>query len=67
VSGRTPRRQPPFVTGVEAAGVVEAIGAGVTGPSCGRQGRYRDPLPHAFAERVAVSAWRTVAGIAARS
>jgi NADPH:quinone reductase-like Zn-dependent oxidoreductase len=30
VSGRTPRRQPPFIPGVEAAGVVEAVGADVT-------------------------------------
>ena len=60
VSGRTPRRQPPFVPGVEAAGVVEAVGAGVTDHRAGDRVVYWDPLPRAFAELVAVPAWRAV-------
>lgn len=60
VSGRTPRRQPPFVPGVEAAGIVEAVGAGVTDHRAGDRVVYWDPLPRAFAERVAVPAWRAV-------
>jgi len=60
VSGRTPRRQPPFVPGVEAAGIVEAVGAGVTDHRAGDRVVYWDPLPRAFAELVAVPAWRAV-------
>ena len=60
VSGRTPRRQPPFVPGVEAAGSVAAVGAGVTDPRPGDRVVYWDPLPRAFAELVAVPAWRAV-------
>ena len=60
VSGRTPRRQPPFIPGVEAAGVVEAVGAGVTDHRTGDRVAYWDPLPRAFAELVAVPAWRAV-------
>jgi NADPH2:quinone reductase len=61
VSGRTPRKQPPFVPGVEAAGTVGAIGQGVTDHRVGDRVVYWDPLPRAFAERVAVPAWRAVA------
>src|SRR5262245_30274832 len=60
VSGRTPRRQPPFVPGVEAAGNVVAVGEGVTGHRAGDRVVYWDPLPPAFAELVAVPAWRAV-------
>ena len=60
VSGRTPRRQPPFVPGVEAAGTVAAVGAGVTDHRPGDRVVYWDPLPRAFAELVAVPAWRAV-------
>ena len=60
VSGRTPRRQPPFVPGVEAAGSVAALGAGVTDHRPGDRVVYWDPLPRAFAELVAVPAWRAV-------
>jgi NADPH2:quinone reductase len=61
VSGRTPRKQPPFVPGVEAAGTVGAIGQGVTDHRVGDRVVYWDPLPRAFAERVAFPAWRAVA------
>jgi NADPH2:quinone reductase len=57
-SGRAARKQPPFVPGVEAAGIVEAIGAGVSGWSVGDRIVYWDPLPRAFAERASVPAWR---------
>jgi NADPH:quinone reductase len=60
VSGRAPRKQPPFVPGVEAAGIVEAIGAGVTDLRAGDRVVYWDPMPRAFAEWVAVPAWRVV-------
>ena len=60
VNGRTPRRQPPFVPGVEAAGTVEAVGEGVTGHRAGNRVVYWDPLPRAFAELVTVPAWRAV-------
>ena len=60
VSGRTPRRQPPFVPGVEAAGSVAAVGAGVTDHRPGDKVVYWDPLPRAFAELVVVPAWRAV-------
>jgi NADPH2:quinone reductase len=60
VSGRTPRRQPPFVPGVEAAGSVAAVGADVTDHRPGDRVVYWDPLPRAFAELVAVPAWRAV-------
>ena len=60
VTGRTPRRQPPFVPGVEAAGTVAAIGDGVTEHRVGDRVVYWDPLPRAFAELVAVPAWRAV-------
>lgn len=62
VSGRTPRRQPSFVPAVEAAGVVEAVGAGVTADRAGDRVVYWDPLPRAFAELVAVPAWRADVG-----
>ena len=52
--------QPPFVPGVEAAGIVEAVGKGVTDPCPGDRVVYWDPTPRAFAEFVAVPAWRVV-------
>ncbi len=59
-SGRAARKQPPFVPGVEAAGIIEAVGAGVSGRSVGDRIVYWDPLPRAFAERVSVPAWRAM-------
>jgi NADPH2:quinone reductase len=57
-SGRAARTQPPFVPGVEAAGVVEAVGAGVGGLRAGDKVVYWDPMPRAFAELVSAPAWR---------
>jgi hypothetical protein len=45
VTGRAARKQPPFVPGVEAAGIVEAVGAGVSGLSVGDRVVYWDPIP----------------------
>jgi NADPH2:quinone reductase len=60
VSGRAARRQPPFVPGVEAAGTVSAVGAGVGGFGVGDRVVYWDPMPCAFAQYASVPAWRTV-------
>lgn len=60
VSGRAARRQPPFVPGVEAAGVVGAVGRGVNGHRIGDRVVYWDPMPQAFAEQVSVPAWRAM-------
>lgn len=60
VSGRAPRKQPPFVPGVEAAGMVDAVGTGVTDLRAGDRVVYWDPMPRAFAQWVAVPAWRVV-------
>jgi NADPH2:quinone reductase len=61
VTGRAARRQPPFVPGVEAAGVIEELGAGVEGFAVGQRVVYWDPMPAAFAEFASVPAWRAVA------
>lgn len=61
VSGRASRKQPPFVPGVEAAGIVEAVGAGVSARSAGERVVYWDPMPRAFAELVSIPAWRATA------
>ena len=57
-SGRAARKQPPFVPGVEAAGIIAAVGAGVSGRNVGDRVVYWDPMPRAFAELVSVPAWR---------
>jgi NADPH:quinone reductase len=67
VSGRAARKQPPFVPGVEAAGVVEAVGDGTSGWRVGDRCVFWDPMPCAFAELAAVPAWRATpipAGVA---
>ena len=59
VSGASRRAEPPFVPGVEAAGTV--LDAGDGGEfSVGDRVVYWNPLPSAFAEQAAVSAWRAV-------
>jgi NADPH2:quinone reductase len=60
VTGASRRAEPPFVPGVEAAGVVEAVGAGVADHVPGARVVYWNPLPAAFAEFAAVPAWRAV-------
>ena len=57
-SGRAARKQPPFVPGVEASGIIEAVGAGVSGRNVGERVVYWDPMPRAFAQFVSVPAWR---------
>ena len=60
VNGRAPRRQPPFVPGVEAAGNIASVGENVKDHRAGDRVVYWDPLPRAFAEFAAVPAWRAV-------
>jgi NADPH:quinone reductase len=60
VTGAARRREPPFVPGVEAAGIVESVGAGVSELTEGQRVVYWNPLPAAFAEYAAVPAWRCV-------
>ena len=59
-TGAARRTPPPFTPGVEAAGIVEALGEGVTGFGPGERVVYWNPLPSAFAEYAIVPAWRTV-------
>lgn len=49
--GTSPRREPPFSPGVEAAGIVEGEGTRVV---------YWEPMPAAYAEFAAVDSWRCV-------
>lgn len=60
VTGSSRRAAPPFTPGVEAAGVVEAVGAAVTDHVAGSRVVYWHPAPAAFAEFAAVPAWRAV-------
>ncbi len=60
VLGTARRSAPPFVPGVEAAGVVDRVGEGVTDLAPGQRVVYWNPLPSAFAEYAAVPAWRVV-------
>ncbi|MFN8637875.1 MAG: quinone oxidoreductase [Dehalococcoidia bacterium] len=60
VTGTARRKEPPFVPGVEAAGVVAGLGEGVDGLNLGQRVVYWHPLPGAFAEFAAVPAWRVV-------
>ncbi len=60
VTGAAARRQPPFVPGVEAAGIIESVGPEVDAP-IGTRVVYWHPLPGAFAELAAVPSWRAVA------
>ncbi|MGE3962205.1 MAG: quinone oxidoreductase [Dehalococcoidia bacterium] len=58
VRGTNRRSEPPFIPGVEAAGVVEeADGAEF---ARGTRVVYWEPIPAAFAEYAAVDAWRCV-------
>lgn len=59
VTGTAPRREPPFVPGVEGAGVVEAAGPDVN-LAIGTPVVYWHPMPGAFAEFAAVPSWRAV-------
>ena len=61
VTGAARRKEPPFVPGVEASGVVESVGAGVTELSVGQRVVYWNPMPAAFAEFAVVPGWRCVA------
>lgn len=60
VTGTAPRTEPPFVPGVEAAGVVAALGPDVEGIAVGTRVVYWHPVPGAFATVAAVPAWRAV-------
>ncbi|MBT5775699.1 MAG: quinone oxidoreductase [Dehalococcoidia bacterium] len=61
VTGAARRKEPPFVPGVEASGVVESVGVGVTELSVGQRVVYWNPMPAAFAEFAVVPGWRCVA------
>jgi NADPH:quinone reductase len=52
-------RQPPFVAGVEGAGIVAAVGEGVTEHSVGDRVAWSD-IPGSYTEQVAVAAERVV-------
>ena len=60
-SGLYPPPQLPFVPGLEAAGVVEAVGDGVRQPEVGQRVAYASPPMGAYAERRLMPADRLVA------
>ena len=51
---------PPFVPGLEAAGVVEAVGPGVTNLTAGDRVAYASPPLGAYAEQRLIAADRVV-------
>lgn len=57
-AGRYPLPALPHGLGLEAVGVVEAIGDGVTGLRCGDRVAYAGGAPGAYAEARNVEAWR---------
>ncbi|MCC7398278.1 MAG: quinone oxidoreductase [Planctomycetes bacterium] len=57
-AGRYPLPVLPHGLGLEAVGVVEAIGDGVTGLCCGDRVAYAGGAPGAYAEARNVEAWR---------
>jgi NADPH2:quinone reductase len=59
-SGLYPSPQLPFVPGLEAAGVVEAVGDGVRQPRIGQRVAYASPPMGAYAERRLMPAERVV-------
>ena len=59
-TGAYPPAQLPFTPGMEAAGVVEAVGDGVTDVAVGDRVAYAAPPPGAYAERRVIAAHRLV-------
>jgi len=59
-TGAYPPAQLPFTPGMEAAGVVEAVGDGVTEVAVGDRVAYAAPPPDAYAERRVIAAHRLV-------
>ena len=59
-SGLYPAPQLPFVPGLEAAAVVEAVGEGVSEPQVGQRVAYASPPIGAYAERRLMAADRLV-------
>ena len=57
-TGRYALAQLPHVIGMEAAGVVEAVGAGVTEVKPGDRVAYASDRPRAYAEATVMPAWR---------
>lgn len=60
VRGTNRRREPPFIPGVEATGVVEQANGAPDDLAVGTRVVYWDGMPAAFAEYAAVDAWRCV-------
>ena len=59
-SGRYPLPQLPHVIGMEAAGVVEAVGDGVTEVRAGDRVAYASDRPRAYAQATVMPAWRLI-------
>lgn len=60
-TGAYPPAQLPFTPGMEAAGVVEAVGDGVSEVAVGDRVAYAAPPPGAYAERRVIAAHQLVA------